>query len=98
MAVLAKEHAIPFYVAAPVSTIDPEIPEGDAIPIEQRDPSEITVIDGRSVAPKSVNVQNPAFDVTPNHLVTAIITEEGIARAPYQESILQLLEKAGRSE
>ena len=98
VAVLAKEHGIPFYVAAPLSTIDLDTASGNAIPIEQRDPAEVTEINGKSVAPESVEVQNPAFDITPNQLVTAIITEQGIARAPYEESLLQLFKKAENPE
>jgi len=94
VAVLAGQHDIPFYVAAPLSTIDRNCPSGDHIPIELRDPREITEIKGNRLAPEVTMVQNPAFDVTPNHLVTAIITEMGIARAPYQESIARLFEKA----
>lgn len=94
VAVLAKEHRIPFYVAAPLSTIDLNTESGAGIPIEQRDPKEVTEINGQAVAPHQVKVQNPAFDVTPNRLVTAIITEQGVARAPYEASISQLFEKA----
>ncbi len=94
VAVLAKEHGIPFYVAAPLSTIDRDCPTGDDIPIEQRDPIEVTEIRGNRLAPDHVGVANPAFDVTPNRLVAAIITEAGIARSPYSESIAALFEKA----
>lgn len=90
VAVLCKEHGIPFYVAAPVSTFDFTITSGDDIPIEERDPSEVTAFGGTSVAPAGVTVFNPAFDVTPHELVTAIITEHGILRAPYDISIKQL--------
>ncbi len=90
VAVLAKEHNIPFYVAAPFSTIDMETPDGSGIPIEQRNPREITHIAGKAIAPEGVQVENPAFDVTPAKYVTAIITERGIARAPYTESIAKL--------
>jgi methylthioribose-1-phosphate isomerase len=90
VAVLAKEHNIPFYVAAPFSTIDRETPDGSGIPIEQRNPREITHIAGKAIAPEGVQVENPAFDVTPAKYVTAIITERGIARAPYAESIAKL--------
>ncbi len=93
VAVLAREHGIPFYVAAPLSTIDRECPTGEEIPIEQRDASEVTHIKGHAMAPTATMVANPAFDVTPNRLVSAIITEKGIARAPYSESIPRLLEK-----
>ena len=86
LAVLAKEHGVPFYVAAPLSTIDLACPDGDAIPIEERDPAEVTTFAGTRVAPEGVGVRNPAFDVTPQRLVTAIVTERGIARAPYEVS------------
>lgn len=87
VAVLARQHDIPFYVAAPISTLDMKIPDGSHIPIEQRDPLEVTHIGGVRMVPEGVNVFNPAFDVTPNHLVTAIITELGVARPPYLESL-----------
>jgi methylthioribose-1-phosphate isomerase len=90
VAILAKEHNIPFYVAAPVSTIDMETPDGSKIPIEQRDPQEVTQMAGKTIAPEGVGVENPAFDVTPAKYVTAIITERGIARAPYGESLKKL--------
>ncbi|MDA2923455.1 S-methyl-5-thioribose-1-phosphate isomerase [Acidobacteria bacterium AH-259-L09] len=93
VAVLAKEHGIPFYVAAPLSTLDLDTPTGEQIPIEQRDSKEVTEIKGQVLAPSSVTVANPAFDVTPNRLVSAIITEKGIARAPYDKSIQALFEK-----
>jgi methylthioribose-1-phosphate isomerase len=90
VAVLAKEHGIPFYVAAPLSTVDFETPEGSGIPIEQRDGKEVTHIAGRQMVPDGVEVENPAFDVTPAKYVTAIVTESGIARAPYGESLRRL--------
>ncbi|MDA2937291.1 S-methyl-5-thioribose-1-phosphate isomerase [Acidobacteria bacterium AH-259-A15] len=93
VAVLAKEHGIPFYVAAPLSTIDLDTPTGEQIPIEQRNSKEVTEIKGQVLAPSSVTVANPAFDVTPNRFVSAIITEKGIARAPYDKSIQALFEK-----
>jgi len=80
LAVLARHHGIPFYVAAPVSTFDPETPNGDAIPVERRDGEEVAVIGGRRLAPAGVNVENRAFDVTPAELVTAYVTEEGVTR------------------
>ncbi len=83
LAVLAREHGVPFYVAAPVSTIDMELANGDLIPIEQRRPEEITQGMGKQTVPDGVSVFNPAFDVTPNRLVDAIITERGVSRAPY---------------
>src|SRR5882672_5538124 len=90
VAVLAKEHGIPFYVAAPISTVDMNTLTGDQIPIEQRSPREVTHHGGKQMAPDGVLVENPAFDVTPNKYVTAIITERGIARAPYGESLKDL--------
>ena len=90
VAVLAKEHGIPFYVAAPISTVDLETPDGSKIPIEQRNPTEVTHIAGRAITPVGVQVENPAFDVTPAKLVTAIVTERGIARAPYEQSLAAL--------
>ena len=87
VAVLAKEHGIPFYVAAPLSTIDLDTPTGAEIPIEERSPHEVSEVAGRPVAPKSVQVANPAFDVTPNRLISAIITEAGIAESSYERSI-----------
>ncbi|MGD9505206.1 MAG: S-methyl-5-thioribose-1-phosphate isomerase [Syntrophobacteraceae bacterium] len=93
VAVLAKTHNVPFYVAAPRSTIDPTIADGDAIPIEQRDPKEVTHMCGRLMAPEGVPALNPAFDVTPNKYVTGIITEVGVLRKPYKSSIRQALEE-----
>ncbi len=87
VAVLAKENGVPFYVAAPISTLDLTLVSGDQIPIEQRNASEVTHVFGVPVAPEETLVQNPAFDVTPNRYVTAIITERGVARAPYEESL-----------
>jgi methylthioribose-1-phosphate isomerase len=95
VAVLAKEHGIPFYVAAPFSTIDLETPDGSKIPIEQRSGREVTHIAGKQMVPEGVEVENPAFDVTPAKYVTAIVTERGIARAPYEESLRKLAEPAG---
>jgi methylthioribose-1-phosphate isomerase len=91
VAVLAKEHGIPFYVAAPISTVDLNTPDGSRIPIEQRAATEVTHLAGRQIAPDAVRVENPAFDVTPSKYVTAIITERGVARAPYQESLAELV-------
>jgi methylthioribose-1-phosphate isomerase len=90
VAVLAKEHSIPFYVAAPWSTVDMNMPSGEGIPIEQRSHKEVTHHAGKQVAPDGVLVENPAFDVTPNKYVTAIVTERGIARAPFGESLKDL--------
>ncbi len=89
VAVLARHHNIPFYVAAPVSTIDFECSSGEHIPIEQRDISEVTHIGDKRIA-ADVDVINPAFDITPNGLVSAIITEKGVIKAPYNESIAKL--------
>jgi methylthioribose-1-phosphate isomerase len=89
MAVLAREHHVPFFVAAPISTLDLTIASGEQIPIEQRPSAEVTHVQGVRIAP-DVNAANPAFDVTPSHLIAAIITERGIARAPYQESLQRL--------
>jgi methylthioribose-1-phosphate isomerase len=90
VAVLAKEHGIPFYVAAPWSTVDMNTASGEQIPIEQRSRREITHHGGKQMAPDGVEVENPAFDVTPSRYVTAIITERGIAKAPYAESLKEL--------
>jgi methylthioribose-1-phosphate isomerase len=90
VAVLAKENGVPFYVAAPISTLDLTLPSGDAIPIEQRAAVEVTHVFGHAVAPAGIAVENPAFDVTPARYVSAIITERGVARAPYQESLAAL--------
>jgi len=93
LAVLAKEHGIPFYVAAPFSSIDLEMPDGDQIPIEQRNPKEVTHMAGKAIAPEGVQVENPAFDVTPAKYVSAIVTERGIVRAPYEEALRRLAEE-----
>ena len=90
LAVLAKEHKIPFYVAAPLSTVDLSVQNGDEIPIEERDAEEITTIRGIRVAPHRMHVYNPAFDITPNRYVTAIITEAGVVFPPHQEEIEKL--------
>jgi methylthioribose-1-phosphate isomerase len=90
VAVLARKHDIPFYVAAPISTLDLTLKSGQEIPIEQRDSKEVTHIRGQQLAPDGVEVSNPAFDVTPNDLITAIITDRGVARAPYIESLRKL--------
>jgi methylthioribose-1-phosphate isomerase len=90
VAVLAKEHGIPFYVAAPFSTVDLETADGSQIPIEQRAPREVTHLAGKQITPDGVSVENPAFDVTPHRYVTAIITERGVAREPYSESLREL--------
>jgi methylthioribose-1-phosphate isomerase len=90
VAILAKEHGIPFYVAAPISTVDFACPDGSKIPIEQRNRKEVTHIAGKQMVPEGVEVENPAFDVTPAKYVAAIITEKGIAQAPYSESLGRL--------
>ena len=87
LAVLAKENGIPFYVAAPISTLDLSIPDGSHIPIEERDPDEVRKIKGIAITPPNMQVANPAFDVTPNRYVSAIITERGIARRSINESL-----------
>jgi methylthioribose-1-phosphate isomerase len=95
LAVLARENGIPFFVAAPISTLDLTLASGDDIPIEQRAASEVTHVFGVPVAPEGTLVQNPAFDVTPNRYVSAIITERGVARAPYGESLGALIPAPG---
>lgn len=92
VAVLASHHGIPFYVAAPLSTIDMSLSDGAGIPIEQRSPDEVTHIGERRIVPEGVPVKNPAFDVTPGELVAAIITEKGIARPPYAQSLTKLFD------
>jgi methylthioribose-1-phosphate isomerase len=87
LAVLARENSIPFYVAAPTSTIDLSLPTGDDIPIEQRSPDEVTSLRGVRLAPPGIDAANPAFDVTPHTYVTAIITENGVAEPPYEDSL-----------
>ena len=90
VAVLAARHGVPFYVAAPTSSIDLATAKGEDIPIEERSPDEVTQVGGRTLAPRGVRVFNPAFDVTPARLVSAIITERGIAHPPYRRSLLRL--------
>jgi len=92
VAVLAKKHDIPFYVAAPITTLDLSIFSGEEIPIEERDAREITHIREQQLAPEGIAVENPAFDVTPNELITAIITDRGVARSPYDVSLRSLVE------
>ena len=87
VSILAKEHGIPFYVAAPFNTIDMATPEGSAIPIEQRNPREVTHSNGKQMTPDGAGIENPAFDVTPAKYITAIITERGVLRAPFTGSI-----------
>jgi methylthioribose-1-phosphate isomerase len=90
VAVLAREHGVPFYVAAPLTTLDMSLASGDEIPIEERDSMEITHIREHQLGPDGVNVHNPAFDVTPHQFITAIITDKGVARPPYTKSLKQL--------
>ncbi|HEY6389733.1 MAG TPA: S-methyl-5-thioribose-1-phosphate isomerase [Bryobacteraceae bacterium] len=91
VAVLAKENNVPFYVAAPISTLDQNLASGDEIPIEQRAAEEVTHLFGVPVAPSGTTVENPAFDVTPHRYVSAIVTERGVARPPYLESLRKLV-------
>jgi methylthioribose-1-phosphate isomerase len=91
LAVLAQRHGIPFYVAAPLSTIDPRTPSGEAVVIEERDPAEVVELAGRRIAPEGADAANPAFDVTPAELVTAIVTEAGVLEPPYEEAIERVL-------
>jgi methylthioribose-1-phosphate isomerase len=93
LALLAREHGLPFYVAAPTSSIDLALPAGDDIPIEERSPDEVTAPGGHRIAPEGVAVANPAFDVTPHQLIAAIVTERGVARPPYTESLGALMER-----
>ena len=91
LAVLAQRHGIAFYIAVPTSTLDPDTLSGDRIPIEERDPAEVTHFAGVAVAPAGVGVYAPAFDVTPNELITAIVTERGVLRPPYVQTIADVL-------
>src|SRR5262249_31446738 len=93
LAVLARAHAIPFYVVAPTSTIDLALASGEDIPVEQRHPDEITVIQGKSIAPSGVLATNPAFDITPSDYITAIITEKGVIHAPYETPLRAIKEE-----
>ncbi len=93
VAVLAQKHGIPFYVAAPVSTLDLSLASGDDIPIEERSTEEVVTLNHKRIAPENIEVAHPAFDITPHELVSAIITENGIARAPYIDSLKQLAAK-----
>lgn len=90
VAILAREHQLPFYVAAPLSTIDLRLNDGSQIPIEERDAREVTHIGDRALAPEGISVRNPAFDVTPARLITAIITEKGVVSGDYQKGLRQL--------
>jgi methylthioribose-1-phosphate isomerase len=91
VAVLAREHGLPFYVAAPLSTIDLDTPDGSRIPIEERNDREVTHVGASRLTPEGARIRNPAFDVTPAKYVTAIVTERGIARPPYAESLARLM-------
>lgn len=97
VAVLAKENNVPFFVAAPISTLDLTLPSGDLIPIEERGPEEVTHIHGVPLAPDGIPARNPAFDVTPHRYITAIITERGVARPPFTESLRTLVRQPARS-
>ena len=90
LAVLARHHALPFYVAAPWSTVDLATPSGDAIPIEERESDEVVILAGRRIAPVGVRARYPAFDVTPAALVTAIVTERGVTREPHRDALRRL--------
>ncbi len=98
VSILAREHGIPFYVAAPWATLDLQTPTGDLIPIEQRSPTEVTHSNGKQMTPHGVAIENPAFDVTPAKYITAIITERGVLRAPYIESIQQMARQQPTTE
>ncbi len=98
LAVLAKAHGIPFYIAAPGTTFDFKIPTGKQIPIENRHDHEVTEGFGKRTAPLGVKVANPAFDVTPNHLITAFITEAGVLKAPFKQSFQRLYRKDTRAQ
>ena len=89
-------HKIPFYFVAPTSTIDLATPSGAHIPIEERNPAEVTICGSARVAPEGIAVANPAFDVTPARLVTAIVTEQGVVRAPFQEHLARVVARAAQ--
>ena len=90
VAVMAQKHGIPFYVAAPISTLDLSLNSGDEIPIEQRSVDEVTSLNNKRIAPEGANAAHPAFDITPNDLITAIITDKGIAKSPFTTSLKKL--------
>ena len=92
---MAKEHNLPFYVAAPLSTIDLSTPDGDHIPIEERDQREVSHLGSSQLTPVGANIRNPAFDVTPHRYITGIITERGILRPPYSASLKQAFAAVG---
>lgn len=97
IAVVAKENGVPFYAVAPTSTIDMSVPHGDAVPIEERSPAEVTHVEGVCIAPEGVAVANPAFDVTPHRYVTAIVTERGIVRPPFHENLRRIMQMEAES-
>lgn len=94
LAVLARAHNIPFYVVAPTSTIDLSLASGDDIPVEQRNSDEVTSIQGKSIAPAGVLAANPAFDITPAEYITAIITDRGVVRGPYEGALRAIMDKS----
>jgi methylthioribose-1-phosphate isomerase len=96
VAVLANEHDVPFYVAAPVSTVDPSTPTGAEIPIEERSEREVTHVGSTRMAPEGAAIWNPAFDITPHRLIAGIITEHGICRPPFEESLRAVCDQASR--
>jgi methylthioribose-1-phosphate isomerase len=98
LAVLAKENGVPFYVAAPATTIDLACPDGAAIPIEERSPGEVLSFAGHAIAPAGVGARHPAFDVTPARYITGIVTDEGICRPPYPESLAEAVRKSQERE
>jgi methylthioribose-1-phosphate isomerase len=98
VAVLAKENGVPFFVAAPISTLDMSLASGDGIPIEQRSPAEVTSVLGHPIVPEGTAAENPAFDVTPARYITAIITERGIARPPFQDSLQLINQTCGSAK
>ncbi|MGH7150413.1 MAG: S-methyl-5-thioribose-1-phosphate isomerase, partial [Planctomycetota bacterium] len=97
LALLAREHGVPFYVAAPIETIDAQAADGAAIPVEERGEEEVLSLGGRRLAPEGVKVFNPAFDVTPARLVTGIVTEAGLIPAPDEGRVVEFLRRCGRA-
>jgi len=97
LAVLAKEHGLPFYVAAPTSTMDILLKSGDWINIEERKAEEVSCFQGIRTTPEDIQVANPAFDVTPNKYISAIVTEKGIIRKPFEKGIKEVLNDTGKS-
>jgi methylthioribose-1-phosphate isomerase len=98
LAVLAKSHNIPFYVAAPTSTIDMAVANGDEIPIEERSPEEVTTLNGRRIAAEGIGVRNPSFDVTPCEYISAIITDQGVHKAPFELALRSAVHQAKESD